>query len=252
MDATVGSLSAGERQKTEILKQLYLQRRFLVLDEPTSVLTPQEADEMLGLMQGLAHERRGDRGDHHPQAVRRDALHRRGHRAAPRPAGGAGRTAALTPGDMTAMMIGEPHAPAAPGASRRMAEAAVRLSVPGCGPRRMSAARGWTSPALEVRAHEIVGVAGVSGNGQKELLEVLGGQRPADRGRGHGRRRRLPRHPPAIAGAARAGAAGGAAAQRLRADDVGGGQPQSAPVRRRRQGVAPWLHPATMRAAPSA
>jgi ABC-type uncharacterized transport system ATPase subunit len=55
MDAVVGTLAAGERQKTEILKQLYLQRRFLVLDEPTSVLTPQEAEEMLGLMQGLAH-----------------------------------------------------------------------------------------------------------------------------------------------------------------------------------------------------
>src|SRR5947209_15922782 len=55
LDATVGTLSAGERQKTEILKQLYLQRRLLVLDEPTSVLTPREAEEMLGLMQGLAH-----------------------------------------------------------------------------------------------------------------------------------------------------------------------------------------------------
>ena len=50
-----GRCRPGERQKTEILKQLYLQRRLLVLDEPTSVLTPQEAEEMLGLMQGLAH-----------------------------------------------------------------------------------------------------------------------------------------------------------------------------------------------------
>ena len=41
--------------KTEIIKQLYLERRFLVLDEPTSVLTPQEATEMLGLVRGLAH-----------------------------------------------------------------------------------------------------------------------------------------------------------------------------------------------------
>ncbi len=55
LDSQVGALAAGERQKTEILKQLYLQRRFLVLDEPTSVLTPQEAEEMLGLMRGLAH-----------------------------------------------------------------------------------------------------------------------------------------------------------------------------------------------------
>ena len=48
LDAQVGTLAAGERQKTEILKQLYLQRRFLVLDEPTSVLTPQEADRDAG------------------------------------------------------------------------------------------------------------------------------------------------------------------------------------------------------------
>ena len=55
LDAEVGTLAAGERQKTEILKQLYLERRLIVLDEPTSVLTPQEADEMLGLVRGLAH-----------------------------------------------------------------------------------------------------------------------------------------------------------------------------------------------------
>ena len=55
LHAPVGTLAAGERQKTEIIKQLYLERRFLVLDEPTSVLTPQEAVEMLGLVRELAH-----------------------------------------------------------------------------------------------------------------------------------------------------------------------------------------------------
>ena len=58
LDAGVATLAAGQRQKAEILKQLYLQRRFLVLDEPPSELTPQEADEMLGLMRGLAQEGR--------------------------------------------------------------------------------------------------------------------------------------------------------------------------------------------------
>jgi ABC-type uncharacterized transport system ATPase subunit len=46
-------VAAGEKQKLEILKQLYLQQRLLILDEPTSVLTPQEADEVLGLMSAL-------------------------------------------------------------------------------------------------------------------------------------------------------------------------------------------------------
>src|SRR5262249_26105934 len=54
LERAAGSLAAGEKQKLEILKQLYLDRRFLILDEPTSVLTPDEADEVLGFLRGLA------------------------------------------------------------------------------------------------------------------------------------------------------------------------------------------------------
>src|SRR5690348_2149545 len=53
LNAKVADISAGERQKCEILKQLYLKRRFLILDEPTSVLTPAEADEVLGMLRSL-------------------------------------------------------------------------------------------------------------------------------------------------------------------------------------------------------
>jgi len=53
LDAKVSDISAGERQKCEILKQLYLKRRFLILDEPTSVLTPGEADEVLGMLRAM-------------------------------------------------------------------------------------------------------------------------------------------------------------------------------------------------------
>src|SRR5271166_4408618 len=53
LDAKVSDISAGERQKCEILKQLYLKRRFLILDEPTSVLTPGEADEVLGMLRQM-------------------------------------------------------------------------------------------------------------------------------------------------------------------------------------------------------
>jgi ABC-type uncharacterized transport system ATPase subunit len=181
MDAVVGTLAAGERQKTEILKQLYLQRRFLVLDEPTSVLTPQEAEEMLGLMQGLAH---GGTVTvviitHKLSDVMRFTdevtVLRRGKMA------GRGVTAELTPGDMTAMMIGEPHAPDRP-ERRGVAEAAVSLAVQGLRTAQDIGRPGLDVAFLQVRAHEIVGVAGVSGNGQKELLEVLGGQRPATAG----------------------------------------------------------------------
>src|ERR1700744_2859677 len=53
LNAKVSGISAGERQKCEILKQLYLKRRFLILDEPTSVLTPGEADEVLGMLRKM-------------------------------------------------------------------------------------------------------------------------------------------------------------------------------------------------------
>ena len=54
MNTQVSQLSAGEKQKLEILKLLYLDQRFMILDEPTSVLTPGEADERLGLLRGMA------------------------------------------------------------------------------------------------------------------------------------------------------------------------------------------------------
>src|SRR5690349_20837056 len=57
LDTPVSRLAAGEKQKVEILKQLYLQRRFMILDEPTSVLTPQEADEVLGLLKELTRRK---------------------------------------------------------------------------------------------------------------------------------------------------------------------------------------------------
>ena len=56
--ATVRHLAAGQKQKVELLKQLYLRRKVLILDEPTSVLTPQEADEVLGMVRALCTEGR--------------------------------------------------------------------------------------------------------------------------------------------------------------------------------------------------
>jgi len=58
LDVPVSAMAAGAKQKLEILKLLYLDQRLLILDEPTSVLTPDEADEMLGLLRGMT--RRGD------------------------------------------------------------------------------------------------------------------------------------------------------------------------------------------------
>jgi simple sugar transport system ATP-binding protein len=187
LDATPLQLSAGEKQKLEILKQLYLQPRLLVLDEPTSVLTPQEADEVLGTLRERAHA-----GDctivlitHKFREVLSFAddvtVLRRGRLAGR--CGVAGTTAALLAG----MMVGE----AAPAAGEIPAEApdepAAPLPTHAAGPERLTVRglrilgdRGETAVDgldLQVRAGEIVGIAGVSGNGQRELMEALVGQR---------------------------------------------------------------------------
>jgi simple sugar transport system ATP-binding protein len=181
LHAPVGTLAAGERQKTEIIKQLYLERRFLVLDEPTSVLTPQEAVEMLGLVRELAHSGQltiviiTHKLKEVAQFVDEVTVLRRGR------AVGSGAVRDLGPDDLTAMMIGEPHAPENPQRQGAPIDE-IRLDVHALKTADDSGRKGLDVAALQVRAHEIVGVAGVSGNGQKELLEVLGGQRPAESG----------------------------------------------------------------------
>ena len=182
LEVEVGSLAAGERQKTEIIKQLYLERKFLVLDEPTSVLTPQEATEMLGLVRGLAHSGAltiviiTHKLKEVAAFVDEVTVLRRGRMA------GTGAVKDLGPADLTAMMIGEPHAPKNP----ERKGAPVQRDAAGwcrrCAPRRTAAARVCRSTRSTVHAHEIVGIAGVSGNGQKDLVEVLGGQRPIESG----------------------------------------------------------------------
>src|SRR5438270_8063721 len=107
LNARVSDISAGERQKCEILKQLYLKRRFLILDEPTSVLTPGEADEVLGLLRDMV--KAGDLTilmiTHKFREVMAFAdavtVLRRGKLA------GGGKVADLTPDVMAKMMIGD-------------------------------------------------------------------------------------------------------------------------------------------------
>jgi simple sugar transport system ATP-binding protein len=181
LDIPVGRLAAGERQKTEIVKQLYLQRRFLVLDEPTSVLTPAEAEQMLGLVRDLTHSGAittviiTHKLREVAMFVDDVTVLRRGRMA------GSGEARKLSAGEMTAMMIGESQVPANP--ERRGAPtndpvlSISNLRTEGSGGR-----PGLDVSDLVVRSREIVGIAGVSGNGQSALVEVLAGQRPADSG----------------------------------------------------------------------
>ena len=177
LDIPLGTLAAGERQKAEILKQLYLSRRLLVLDEPTSTLTPQEAEDVLNLMRSLA-----DAGEltviiitHKLKEVIAFAdevtVLRRGKQV------GGGKVAHLTPADLTTLMIGETHNPAVLTRSGDP-DASARLTIRELRSAGDHGRAGLDITALDVRPHEIVGIAGVSGNGPRELLEVLGGQRP--------------------------------------------------------------------------
>jgi len=195
LDRTVSSLAAGEKQKLEILKQLYLGSRFLILDEPTSVLTPREADEILGLMRGMADEGRitvvliTHKLREVEAFAREVSVLRHGQLV------GQGDVADLTRGDMVRMMIGRESVP----------EPAARVGSPRHGLaleiRNLSVGndKGLTAVFgvdLFVNEGEILGIAGVSGNGQSELLEVLAGQREEEtgeilvRGRPYGRTRK--------------------------------------------------------------
>jgi simple sugar transport system ATP-binding protein len=177
--ALVRHLSAGEKQKVELLKQLYLRRKVLILDEPTSVLTPDEADEVLGMVRGMCtqgqisvliitHKFREVTAFCDEVTVLRHGK-----------LTGEGKVCDLTPEAMARMMMGSATLPkpAERAANGKTAAPTAPLVI-----RKLNADDEIGVPALsglslEVKAHEIVGIAGVSGNGQRELVQVLAGQR---------------------------------------------------------------------------
>jgi len=180
LNARVSAISAGERQKCEILKQLYLKRRFLILDEPTSVLTPGEADEVLGMLRAMVAEGKLTilMITHKFREVMAFAdevtILRRGKLA------GKGYVKDLTPDSMARTMIGAEELTVQP--PRTGEFGAPRLKI-----ENLNALNDGGQPAvcdvsLSIRGGEIVGVAGVSGNGQRQLIEVLAGQRDAESG----------------------------------------------------------------------
>ncbi|MEI8146204.1 MAG: ABC transporter ATP-binding protein [Alphaproteobacteria bacterium] len=182
LDKPVSELAAGEKQKLEILKLLYLDQRFLILDEPTSVLTPDEADEILGLLRGMTQ--RGDISvlmiTHKFREVTAFAddvtILRRGKLA------GAGRVSEMSTDDMAKMMIGDtPIRERAARVAHPNSEAIMELVA--LYAEDDAGALAVNELDLKVHAGEIVGIAGVSGNGQSQLVEVLSGQRPVKDGR---------------------------------------------------------------------
>ncbi|MBV9191329.1 MAG: ABC transporter ATP-binding protein [Betaproteobacteria bacterium] len=178
LERPVARLAAGEKQKLEILKQLYLERRFMILDEPTSVLTPAEADEVLGMLKDLTRKcavtvlmithkfREVMAFADHASVLRRGRLT------------GEGPVQELGTARLAELMVGSREIPRAhAGKSTVAAGLEPRLVIQDLVVDDDSGRVAVDNLSLAVRPGEIVGVAGVSGNGQRELVQALVGQR---------------------------------------------------------------------------
>ena len=170
----VGELSVGERQRIEIVRCLLQEPKLIILDEPTSVLTPQEADQLFVTLSG---SQRGQGG----------ALHLAPARGGEAPVRHARRSCATarwsrtcdprqeTAASLARMMVGSEIGAVqrAAGERRRHAALLVRdLSLPPDDPSRIA----LDDISLEVRGGEIVAIAGVAGNGQDEFFDALSGE----------------------------------------------------------------------------
>ncbi|MEI9898092.1 MAG: ABC transporter ATP-binding protein [Chthoniobacter sp.] len=181
LDALISELAAGQKQKVEILKQLYLDSKLLILDEPTSVLTPQEADEVLGLLRGMVEARQlsvliiTHKFREVTAFCDEITVLRKGRVV------GSGKVADMTPASMAALMMGEQRRGKTIEKTAQTPGATL-LEIQDLRASRDNGTEGVCGVNLIVRAGEILGVAGISGNGQRELVEVLAGQRPSTGG----------------------------------------------------------------------
>jgi ABC-type uncharacterized transport system ATPase subunit len=200
-DRRVAELSVGEAQRVEILKTLYRGARILVLDEPTAVLSPLEVDELWQVLRDM--RARGEtivlithKLDEVMAISDRITVMRRGRTVARM------RTAETSPGEIARAMVGRDVALAltAQDAAGRAATGAPRVEFvgsPGSDEREPLAllevedlvvrdARGALAVdgvSLTIDAGEILGIAGVEGNGQRELVEAIAGLAAIERGR---------------------------------------------------------------------
>jgi simple sugar transport system ATP-binding protein len=173
--AKVWQLSVGEQQRVEVLKALYREARILIMDEPTAVLTPQEADALFETLRGMAADGRTvifiSHKLHEVKAVADRVTVLRGGRTI-----GTVDGAGATPRSLAALMVGRELAEAPERESARI-PGETALALDGLrvdGDRGTPAVRGVS---LAVRAGEVVAIAGVAGNGQRELAEAIAGMR---------------------------------------------------------------------------
>ena len=178
-DARVESLGVGERQRVEILKALHRGADVLILDEPTAVLTPQEADHLFRILRSLRDEGKTvvlvtHRLREIAEVTGVVTVMRQGHVIATLP------TAETTADQLAELMVGRRVSLRVDTSPSRLGEPVLEVSdlivEDALGVARVNGV------SFTVRRGEIVGVAGVAGNGQSELLEALAGIRPVTSG----------------------------------------------------------------------
>ena len=178
--APIEDISVGQQQRVEILKALYRGAEILILDEPTAVLTPQEAEELEEILRNLTAEGKGvifiTHKLHEVTGVAdRVTVIRRGKKIATRP------TEGLSEQELAELMVGRAvsltvdKAPASPGAPLLQVSDLVVHDD-----REIEAVKGVS---FEVAAGEILGIAGVDGNGQAEMIDAIAGLRSPTSGR---------------------------------------------------------------------
>jgi simple sugar transport system ATP-binding protein len=177
-DAPVWQLSVGEQQRVELVKTLCLGARMLVLDEPTSALTPQETDDLLERLQRMAAELPIVFISHKLNEVKalshRVSILRRGAVVF------SGDTGRQSTAELAALMTGRDVKQV-----RNQGGGAAGGPVLLVSGLRVRGDRGHLAVdglSLELRRGEILGLAGVSGNGQRELADALAGLRPVEEG----------------------------------------------------------------------
>jgi ABC-type uncharacterized transport system ATPase subunit len=177
-DAYIWQLSVGEQQRVELIKTLSLGSRFLILDEPTSALTPQETDELIQLLKRMKEELSIIFISHKLQEVKelcdRLVVLRHGRLVY------SGSTCEHSAADIAALMTGSEVIQ--PINTEPSVEAPEALKIENLSVRSDRGYLAVEDLSLNIQAGQIVGLAGVSGNGQRELAEAINGLRRVESG----------------------------------------------------------------------
>ncbi len=178
--AYIWQLSVGQQQRVEIIKALYRGASLLVLDEPTAVLTPQEVDELFAIMRQMLQDGHAIIFISHKlheviEISDRVTVLRDGRKIGTRP------TAEVTKETLANWMVGREVSLVLERGESQIG--APRLVLEGVSCESDRGTPGLQNVSLEVRSGEILGIAGVSGNGQRELAEVIAGLREVTAGR---------------------------------------------------------------------